>query len=36
MAESSSIEEEEHTDKVVTPWEMDMEMMEDWLNNPEP
>jgi hypothetical protein len=21
---------------MLTPWEMDLEMLEDWLNNPEP
>jgi hypothetical protein len=23
-------------DKVLTPWEMELEMLEDWLKNPEP
>jgi hypothetical protein len=27
---------EEHEDKMFTPWEMELEMLEDWLNNPEP
>jgi hypothetical protein len=26
---------EEHTDKMLTPWEMELEMLEDWLNHPE-
>jgi hypothetical protein len=28
--------EEEHGDKMFTPWEKELEMLEDWLNNPEP
>jgi hypothetical protein len=28
--------EEEHTVKMLTPWEMELEMLEDWLNHPEP
>jgi hypothetical protein len=28
--------EEEHVDKMLTPWEMELEMLEDWLNHPEP
>jgi len=27
---------EEQEDEVLTPWEMELEMLEDWLNNPEP
>jgi hypothetical protein len=27
---------EEHADKMLTPWEMELEMLEDWLNHPEP
>jgi hypothetical protein len=27
--------EEEQVDVVLTPWEMALEMLEDWLNNPE-
>jgi hypothetical protein len=27
--------EEEHADKVITPWEKELEMLEDWLNHPE-
>jgi hypothetical protein len=30
-----AIAEEEHADKMLTPWEMELEMLEDWLNNPE-
>jgi hypothetical protein len=30
------VAEEEHADKMLTPWEMELEMMEDWLNHPEP
>ena len=26
--------EEEHADKMLTPWEMELEMIEDWLNHP--
>jgi PIN domain nuclease of toxin-antitoxin system len=29
-------EAEERADKVITPWEMELKMLEDWLNNPEP
>jgi len=29
-------EEEEHADKMLSAWEMELEMMEDWLNHPEP
>jgi hypothetical protein len=28
--------EEEHANKMLTPWEMELEMLEDFLNNPEP
>jgi hypothetical protein len=28
--------EEEHAVEVLTPWEKELEMLEDWLNNPEP
>jgi hypothetical protein len=31
-----SCKEEEHADKMLTPWEMELEMLEDWLNHPEP
>jgi hypothetical protein len=27
---------EEHEDKMLTPWEMELEMLEDWLNHLEP
>ena len=27
--------EEEHTNKMLTPWEMELDMLEDWLNHPE-
>jgi hypothetical protein len=30
------IKEEEHGYKMLTPWEKELEMMEDWLNHPEP
>jgi hypothetical protein len=30
------VTEEEHLDKMLTPWEMELEMLEDWLNHPEP
>jgi hypothetical protein len=29
-------QEEEHADKMLTPWEKELEMLEDWLNHPEP
>jgi hypothetical protein len=29
-------EAEEQADKLITPWEMELQMLEDWLNNPEP
>jgi len=29
-------EEEENTIKMLTPWEKELEMLEDWLNHPEP
>jgi len=29
-------EEEEHEKNILTPWEKELEMLEDWLNNPEP
>jgi hypothetical protein len=29
-------EAKEKTDKFITPWEMELEMLEDWLNNLEP
>jgi hypothetical protein len=32
----SSPTEEEHAVKMFTPWEKELEMLEDWLNNPEP
>jgi hypothetical protein len=31
-----AVAEEEHVDKMLTPWEKELEMMEDWLNHPEP
>jgi hypothetical protein len=36
MSEASQGEEEEHIVKMLTPWEKELEMLEDWLNNPEP
>jgi hypothetical protein len=27
---------EEHADKILTPWELELEMLEDWLSHPEP
>ena len=29
-------EEEQNAAKMLTPWEKELEMLEDWLNNPEP
>jgi hypothetical protein len=31
-----AVAEEENADKMLTPWEMELEMMEDWLNHPDP
>jgi hypothetical protein len=31
-----AVAEEEHTIKMLTPWDMELEMLEDWLNNLEP
>jgi hypothetical protein len=28
-----AVAEEKHTIKMLTPWEMELEMLEDWLNN---
>jgi hypothetical protein len=28
--------EEEHVDKMITPWKKELEILEDWLNHPEP
>jgi hypothetical protein len=36
MSEAAQGEEEEHADKMLTPWEKELEMLEDWLKNPEP
>jgi hypothetical protein len=33
---SSPAEKEEHTVRILTQWEKELEMLEDWLNNPEP
>jgi hypothetical protein len=30
----SSPVEEEHIDDILTPWDMDLNMLEDWLENP--
>jgi hypothetical protein len=32
----SSPVEEKHANEMLTPWEKELEMLEDWLNNPEP
>jgi hypothetical protein len=29
-------EEEEHTVEMLTQWEIELRMLEDWLDNPEP
>jgi hypothetical protein len=29
-------EAEEQAGRLITPWEMELKMLEDWLNNPEP
>jgi hypothetical protein len=34
--EPAAEEEEEHIFKMLTPWEMELEMMDDWLKHPEP
>jgi hypothetical protein len=36
ISEAAQGKEEDHTDKMLTPWEMELEMLEDWLNHPEP
>jgi hypothetical protein len=36
MSEDTQGKEEEHTVKMITPWEKELEMLEDWLKNPEP
>jgi hypothetical protein len=33
---SAPTEEEEHTIDMLTPWEKELEMLEDWFNNPGP
>jgi hypothetical protein len=35
ISEVSQGKEEEHTVEMLTPWEMELEMLEDWLNHPE-
>jgi hypothetical protein len=32
----SALVDEEHAYMMLTPWEMELEMLEDWLNHPEP
>jgi hypothetical protein len=34
ISEDAQEKEEEHLDKIPTPWEMELEMLEDWLNHP--
>jgi hypothetical protein len=34
--ELAAKETEEKAGRSITPWEMELEMLEDWLNNPEP
>jgi hypothetical protein len=36
ILKSSPIEEEEHPVEFLTQWEMELKMLEDWLDNPEP
>jgi hypothetical protein len=37
LARKLIVEEvEEQADRLLTPWEMEIEMLEDWLNNLEP
>jgi hypothetical protein len=36
MSEGAQGEEEEHTVEMHTPWEKEIEMLEDWLNNKKP
>jgi hypothetical protein len=31
---SSPIEEIEHSNDMLTPWEMELNILEDWLENP--
>jgi hypothetical protein len=33
---SQGEEEEEHTVEMLTQWEIELRMLEDWLDNPEP
>jgi hypothetical protein len=34
--ELAAKEAKEHVGKVITPWEMELDMLEDWLKNPGP
>ena len=36
ISEATQGKEEEHIVEMLTPWEMELEMLEDWLNHPEP
>jgi hypothetical protein len=36
ISEAAQGKEEEHTVDMLTPWEKELEMLEDWLNNLEP
>jgi hypothetical protein len=36
ILKSSPTEKEEHTVEFLTQWEMELKMLEDWLDNPEP
>jgi hypothetical protein len=36
ISESAPAEKEEHTVKMLTQWEKELEMLEDWLNHPKP
>jgi hypothetical protein len=33
ISKASQEKEEEHTVKMLTPWEKELEVLEDWLNN---
>jgi hypothetical protein len=36
ISEATQGKEEEHIVEMLTPWEKGLEVLEDWMNNPEP
>jgi hypothetical protein len=36
IPKSTLVEEEEYSDDMLTPWEIELKLLEDWLNNPGP